>query len=263
MWITVPNVSIECVGNLKIEKRKGYYGERKAKLGTPLKAALEDLLRARRLLESAPPLRGEDRRALPLATGVTAIDSLLRGGFPKGTVSQITGAPGSGRTGLALALAARSTQHGALCAWLDPGDRLDPASAAAAGVVLERLLWLRGEPHNGLVSAVSAAGTLLGSGLFEAVILDLASQPAHEIQRLPGPTWLRLQRTIENAAVALVLVAEAHVVGPSGALLALTPHSPRWSGPPGPARLLRGLETQVQAGRYDPRCASVFLETSI
>ena len=33
-----------------------------------LKAALEDLLRSRRLQEDAPPLRGEDRRLRPPST---------------------------------------------------------------------------------------------------------------------------------------------------------------------------------------------------
>ena len=112
------------------------------------KRALEDLLKARRLQADEPPLRGEDYRLRPLATGVAALDPILAGGFPRGEQSEIHGPPSSGRTGVLLALLAHTTRAGALAALVDPLDRLDPGSAAAAGVDLERLLWLRG-PRGG------------------------------------------------------------------------------------------------------------------
>ena len=52
------------------------------------KRELEALLRARRLQRDAPPLRGEDRRLRPLATGLAGVDALLDGGFPRGQLSQ-------------------------------------------------------------------------------------------------------------------------------------------------------------------------------
>ena len=247
-----------------------------------LKSALEDLLRARRLSADAPPLRGEDRRLRPVPTGVAAIDAMLFGGFPRGQLSEVHGPPSSGRTGLALALLARSTRAGALAALVDPADRLDPASAAVAGVGLPRLLWLRG-PRQGietprgspapatalrypgpsaLAEVVAAVGTLAGSGLFEVVVLDLAGVPEAERRRLPGATWLRLQRTVEDTPCVLLLVADRHVAaGPGGVSLALAPAGPRWSGPPGPGRLLRGLAAQASAGRHGLRRAELLLRT--
>ncbi len=215
-----------------------------------LKLALEDLLRARRLQAEGPPLREEDRRLSPLATGLSTVDALLMGGFPRGQVSEVHGPASSGRTGLALSLLARSTRGGALAAFVDPVDRLDPASAETAGVDLTRLLWLRGDrAPRALPDAVKALGTLLGSGLFEVVVFDLAGVPAQEVGRLPGATWVRLQRTIEETPTALVLLARAHVArGPGGVSLALEPAGPRWSGAPGPGRLLRSLGTQARAG---------------
>ncbi len=174
-----------------------------------VKSALEDLLKARRLSADAPPLRGEDRRGRPLPTGVATVDAMLFGGFPRGQLSEVHGPASSGRTGLVLALLARSTGGGALAAFVDPDDRLDPSSAAAAGVDLARLLWLRGQ--KGLAEAVAAVGTLAGSGLFETVVLDLAGVPEAE-RRLPGATWIRLQRTVEDAPTALVLLADRHVL---------------------------------------------------
>ena len=230
------------------------------------KSALEDLLRDRRLAADAPPLRGEDRRRRPLPTGIAPIDALLYGGFPRGQLSEVFGPSSSGRTGLVQALLARSTQGGALAAFVDPADRLDPASAAAAGVDLARLLWLRGPSRypgpNGLAEAVSAVGTLAVSGLFEVVVLDLAGVPEVERRRLPGATWIRLQRMVEDASTALVLLADGHVAsGPGGLSLALAATGPRWSGPPGPGRMLSGLGAQVAAGRHSPRRADFLLRT--
>ena len=224
-----------------------------------VKSALEDLLKARRLSADAPPLRGEDRRGRPLPTGVATIDAMLFGGFPRGQLSEVHGPASSGRTGLVLALLARSTGGGALAAFVDPDDRLDPSSAAAAGVALARLLWLRGQ--KGLAEAVAAVGTLAGSGLFETVVLDLAGVPEAE-RRLPGATWIRLQRTVEDGPTALVLLADRHVAcGPGGVSLALAPAGPRWSGASGPGRLLSGLRARATVGRHVLRRTDLLLRT--
>jgi hypothetical protein len=222
-------------------------------MASALKDTLEELLRVRRLQADAPPLRGQDRRLSPLPTGVPAVDGLLGGGLPRGQVSEVHGPASAGRTALVVGLTSRVTRAGALGAWVDPQDRFDPGTAAAAGLDLARLLWLRGRAAQprALPEAVSATGTLLGSGLFDLVVLDLAGVPAVEIQRLPGATWIRLQRMIETAPTALLLLADTHVAhGPGGVSLALTPGAVRWSGPPGPGRLLGGLGSEVRAGRH-------------
>jgi hypothetical protein len=217
------------------------------------KAALEALLRERRLQAEAPPLRGEIRIA-PLPTGIGPLDGLLGGGLPKGRLSEIHGPASSGRTAVALAAVARTTAEGSLAAWVDPADRLDPASAATAGADLARLLWLRGRP---CAEAVAAAATLLGAGLFALVVLDLAACPAREVGRLPGSTWHRLERAVADTSTALLLVAAQHVAcGPGGAAVALGAPRPRFSGAPGPGRLLRGLDATASAGRHDLRSAS-------
>lgn len=63
--------------------------------------------------------------------------------MPLGAISELAGPECSGRTSLALSFLARMTKEGRVCAWIDVLDALDPASAAAAGVDLERLLWVR------------------------------------------------------------------------------------------------------------------------
>jgi hypothetical protein len=76
-------------------------------------------------------------------TRIPNVDALLDGGLPLGAISELSGPECSGRTSLALSLLARMTQDGRVCAWIDVSDALDPASAAAAGVDLRRLLWVR------------------------------------------------------------------------------------------------------------------------
>jgi hypothetical protein len=230
------------------------------------KRELEALLRTRRLQRDAPPLRGEDRRLRPLATGLAGVDALLDGGFPRGQLSQWHGPASSGRTGLLLALVSEVTRRGALAALVDPLDAFDPASAAASGVELARLLWLRGPRGGGedasakaLVDATAAVATLAGSGLFDLVALDVAGAGA-ALRALPATTWLRLFRLVEETPTALVLAADHPVArSPGGATLVLEPQGVRWSGPPGPSRLLRTLASRASAGRHGLRAAPVEL----
>ena len=76
------------------------------------------------------------------ATGIAAVDELLRGGLPLGAISELTGATSSGRTSLALQFVAQRTAEERACAWVDVNDAFDPESAAANGVRLRQVLWV-------------------------------------------------------------------------------------------------------------------------
>ncbi|MFP5211722.1 MAG: recombinase RecA [Acidobacteriota bacterium] len=76
-------------------------------------------------------------------TGVVAVDELLGGGLPVGAITEMAGPECSGRTSLALAFVAACTSAGRVCAWVDVSDSLSPEAAAAAGIRLDRLLWVR------------------------------------------------------------------------------------------------------------------------
>ena len=82
------------------------------------------------------------------ATGIPEIDSALNGGLAVGAISEIVGPECSGRTSLALATIAQLTREGRACAWVDANDSLDPESAAANGIQLSQLLWVRCGPRN-------------------------------------------------------------------------------------------------------------------
>src|SRR5882724_10597016 len=77
-----------------------------------------------------------------VSSGIREIDALT-GGLPRGCLSEICGSASSGRTSVLLATLAAATHREEVCALVDATDALDAASAAAAGVDLERLLWVR------------------------------------------------------------------------------------------------------------------------
>jgi recA bacterial DNA recombination protein len=77
-----------------------------------------------------------------VSSGIPAIDALT-GGLPRGCLTEIYGPASSGRTTLLLAALAAATRRGEFCAVVDASDSLDPQSAVAAGVELDRLLWVR------------------------------------------------------------------------------------------------------------------------
>src|SRR6266478_2167794 len=76
-------------------------------------------------------------------SGVTELDAVLGGGFPRGSLVELFGPASSGRTSLAFSLLAQVTERQEACAFVDVSDSLDPISLAAAGVELPRLLWIR------------------------------------------------------------------------------------------------------------------------
>jgi len=80
----------------------------------------------------------------PVASiSIPAVDELLEGGLPLGAITEMVGPECSGRTSLALSFLSQMTQTGKVCAWIDVSNALDPESAAATGVDLSRLLWVR------------------------------------------------------------------------------------------------------------------------
>src|SRR5689334_14576816 len=146
------------------------------------RADLESLLRTRKLdrtlTTTLPPI---DHDAA--ASGVTALDACLGGGFPRGHVSELVGPRSSGRTSLLLQSLASATARGELVAVVDALDMFDVESAAAAGVDLDRLLWIRGHVvtnpglcrdlnQRALEQALRAFTLVLQAGTFGVVAFD-------------------------------------------------------------------------------------------
>ena len=109
-------------------------------LASAIRLQVESRL-ARKFPSALTPAQRMIRPVMP--TGITAVDQLLDGGLPVGAITEMTGPESSGRTSLALSYIARVVQKGGVCAWIDGCDSLHVESAAAAGVDLSRLLWVR------------------------------------------------------------------------------------------------------------------------
>src|SRR6202165_1611573 len=95
-----------------------------------------------------------------VSSGIPQLD-LLTGGIARGCLTEICGTASSGRTSVLLFALARATQRGEVCALVDASDAFNPASAAAAGMEMSRLLWVRcGEkyPSRKHSSAARSAG---------------------------------------------------------------------------------------------------------
>ena len=95
-------------------------------------------------LSSVTPASRLEVRSSPemVSSGIREID-VLAGGLPRGCLSEICGSASSGRTSVLLAALAAATRREEVCALVDTTDALDAISATAAGVELERLLWIR------------------------------------------------------------------------------------------------------------------------
>ncbi len=175
-------------------------------------------------------------------TGLAAIDDALGGGFPRGRVSEVVGPGCCGRTSLALALLARTTARGELGAVVDRADAFDAGSAAAAGVDLERVLWVR---PRGVPEALRSVEHVLQAGGFPLVLLDLSSEAGDP--RIPGVAWPRLRKAAAATASALVLLGRRRLAGPFADLaLELDAARPRFESGPD---WLAGFETRVRLVR--------------
>ncbi len=156
-----------------------------------------------------------------VSSGIAAMDSLT-GGLPRGCLTEICGPASSGRTTLLLAALAAATRRGECCAVVDAGDALDPQSAAAAGVELERLLWVRcgeGSPQKCLEQLLRVTDLLLESGGFGLITLDFGDLPPQTARRIPLTTWFRFRRAVEHTPTVLLAIERQSIAGSCSSLL--------------------------------------------
>jgi RecA/RadA recombinase len=127
---------------------------------------------AQRPFDDRPPERTldlDDGRIV--STGFAALDAILGpGGLPRLASVAMHGDASSGKTTLALRLAAEAQAGGAIVAWLDLARSFDPVEAVARGVRLEWLVVLTPES---LDEGLSIAGALLQGRAVDLLLVDL------------------------------------------------------------------------------------------
>jgi recombination protein RecA len=198
---------------------------------------------------------------------VAALDACLRGGLRRGQLSERAGPCSSGRMTLLLQMMAAATARGEIVALVDTLDRLDVVSAAAAGVDLSRLLWIRGHDIAGrtggmgpadhfgrpasptdraLERALKALNLVLQAGGFGVVAIDLADVPLVAIRQIPFNTWMRVQRVIEGSDTACVLLTSAPLARSAGGLTVTLTGRATWSGASDRSRHLSGIDLRAR-----------------
>jgi hypothetical protein len=218
-----------------------------------MRAALETLLRARKLDVTLTDIGPDGEAGAPehrASTGDDALDAGLGGGLRRGHLSEITGARSSGRTALAVRMLAAATARGEAVALVDPSDTFDPASAAAQGVALRQLLWVRatGDP----APALKAFSLILQAGGFGLAVLDLADVAPALLRRFPATTWMRLARMVEGGDTVAMLVGSERIARSAGGVtLALESAAVVWHGTADRARRFTGIAAapRVVGGR--------------
>ena len=199
------------------------------------------------------------------STGIDEADRLLEGGLPLGAISEITGPASSGRTSLVLAFLAQRTAEERVCAWVDTSDAFDPESAAANGVNLRQLLWvrcsdvkfkvnnqiqpkLRGQvkPWTRLDQALRSTDLLLQTAGFAAIVLDLGDVAPEHASRIPLATWFRFRQAADRTRCSLLVIGQEGCAQSSAAIaLECAPLEPEIAG----STVLRGFTYKLQRGR--------------
>jgi recombination protein RecA len=196
-----------------------------------------------------------------VSSGIPSLDAAT-GGLPRGCLTEIFGPASSGRTSLLVSMLAQATGREEVCALIDAEDAFDPISAAAAGVRLHRLLWVR-SAHNA-EHALQAADLVIHGGGFGLVVLDLGDTPPAIARRIPLTSWFRLRRAVENTPTVLVSVARQSNAKTCASLqLECTRERAAWSGALHSSRLLRGICARATSTHRSKTCSPVFTATAL
>jgi hypothetical protein len=178
-----------------------------------------------------------------LRTGIDDLDRILGGGFPRGTIATLEGAPSSGRSAIAARLLAVATARG-LGAMV--GSDLFPPALEAAGVRLERLMCV---PVTDPVGTARAADILLRSGAFSVIVV-----PAIPSGRSTGSAmWTRLASLAHRANVLLVALgveASSELRYFASVRLETAIENVRWNGASGHLCELAGYDIRATVRKH-------------
>ena len=141
-------------------------------------------------------------------TGLASFDEALAGGLTKGAITELSSPrPNAGSATLFAALLHRACHDRSFVVLIDGRDSFDPGSLEDS--VLRHLLWVRCRQAK---DAMQAADLLLRDGNFPLVVLDLVLNPLAELRRIPSSAWYRLQRLVEPAPIAFLVLTPQSMI---------------------------------------------------
>lgn len=136
-----------------------------------------------------------------VSTGSLSLDMALGiGGVPRGRIVEIYGPESSGKTTVALHVAAQAQKLGGEVAFIDVEHALDPVYAKALGVDIDNLLV--SQPDSG-EQALEIAEALVRSGAIDCIVLDsvAAMVTKAEIEGDMGDTHVGLLARLMSQAM--------------------------------------------------------------
>ncbi len=157
--------------------------------------------------------RGEvSYRSIP--TGALSLDIALGiGGIPSGRIVEIYGPESSGKTTVALHIAAEAQAMGGTAAFVDAEHALDPDYAERLGIDIDNLIV--SQPDNG-EQALEITEALVRSGAIDVVVVDsvAALVPKAEIDGEMGDSHVGLQARLMSQALRKLtgIVAKSETV---------------------------------------------------
>jgi len=154
---------------------------------------------------------------LHVATGLPAIDDAIGGGLPKSAITELSSHQVSAGSALLLyALLQNAQRAGNFLALVDGRDSFDPQPVGNRR--LHNLLWVR---CTKALDAIKAADLLLRDGNFPLVVLDLVLNTSGELRKIPQTSWYRLQRLVETAPIAFLVLTRASIISSAQLKLSL------------------------------------------
>ncbi len=151
---------------------------------------------------SIMPLGDDQRGAVEgISTGSLSLDLALGGrGVPRGRVIEIYGPESSGKTTLALHIAAEAQKRGGIAAIIDAEHAFDPTWAKRLGVELDTLLV--SQPNSG-EEAMQINEMLIKSNAVDIVIVDsvAALVPRQELEGEIGDSHVGLQARLMSQSL--------------------------------------------------------------
>jgi RecA/RadA recombinase len=149
------------------------------------------------------------KRAEPFVTGITALDSLLEGGLPRGGFTELVASgKGSGSAEVIHQLLCRVAGNQQFMVLVDGRGSFDVG--AAEPEALRRLLWIRCPQA---VDALKATDLLLRDRNFPFLVLDLKLNTARELGKISSSTWFRYARLVEQNQTTVLVITPQALVG--------------------------------------------------
>ena len=145
--------------------------------------------------------RDQQRRIEGIPTGSLSLDIALGGrGVPRGRVIEVFGPESSGKTTLALHIAAQSQKQGGIAAMIDAEHAFDPSWGKKLGVELETLLV--SQPSSG-EEAMQICEMLVKSNAVDVVIVDSVAAliPRKELEGEIGDSHVGLQARLMSQSM--------------------------------------------------------------